>query len=108
MSRDEIRKIAEESELTREDPYPAGTRGRRAQRGVVMSVRLSDQEHNDLLAVAESEEIPPSTLVRSLVQDYLVKGRAPRVRAESVGFSVVEGRFVRSLAASRRPRRVKA
>jgi len=84
MSRDEIRKIAEESELTREDPYPAGTRGRRAQRGVVMSVRLSDQEHNDLLAVAESEEIPPSTLVRSLVQDYLVKGRAGEWRVACV------------------------
>lgn len=64
-----------------------------------MSVRLSEQEHADLLAAADRAGLPPSTLVRSLVQDYL-GGRGPAQQAGSVRVSVsggYTGSFTRSL-----------
>jgi predicted DNA-binding ribbon-helix-helix protein len=59
------------SERTRDLPYPAQTRGRRATRGVVLSVRLSESEYARLIEAADRRELPPSTLVRSLVQEFL-------------------------------------
>lgn len=77
--------VAEEADLTRRNPYPSGTGGRRGQRGVVLSVRLSEGEHAALVEAAADAELPPSTLVRSLVQDYLggaARGRRVALRIQ--------------------------
>jgi len=64
-----VERIREESERTKDDPYPANARGTRPNRGRsrVYSVRLNDDEYQAVQRVADSVHLPPSTLVRSWI-----------------------------------------
>lgn len=64
-----IEAIREESERTREEPYPAGTQFTRPNRdrSRVYSVRLSEAEYQAVQQVAAAAHLPASTLVRSWI-----------------------------------------
>jgi hypothetical protein len=62
-------KLRQESERTKDEPYPAGatyTRPNR-DRSRVYSVRLSQAEYEAVQRVADAVHLPPSTLVRSWI-----------------------------------------
>lgn len=64
-------KLRQESEKTKDDAYPQGPRGSRPNRTKVYSVRLSDQEENEIQKLAQSKHLPASTLVRSWILERL-------------------------------------
>jgi hypothetical protein len=64
-------KLRQESEKTKDDAYPQGARGSRPNRTKVYSVRLSDQEEDQIQKLAESKHLPASTLVRSWILERL-------------------------------------
>ena len=64
-------KLRQESKRTKDDAYPEGARGTRPNRSKVYSVRLSDQEEDQIQKLAESKHLPPSTLVRSWILERL-------------------------------------
>ncbi|MCF8525997.1 MAG: hypothetical protein K9G24_00595 [Candidatus Nanopelagicales bacterium] len=64
-------KLRQESEETKEDAYPEGARGSRPNRTKVYSVRLSDQEEDQIQKLAVSKHLPASTLVRSWILERL-------------------------------------
>lgn len=64
-------RLREESETSREDEYPTGTRPTHPNRSKVYSVRLSAQEQELIEKVARSKHLPTSTLVRSWILDRL-------------------------------------
>lgn len=66
-----IAELREESERTKDDPYPDGTRGERPNRSQVYSVRLSAEEQARVQSVADAKHLPASTLVRSWILDRL-------------------------------------
>jgi hypothetical protein len=66
-----IDQIRQESEQTKDDPYPKGARPARPNRGRVYSVRLNDDEYEAVQRVADAAHLPPSTLVRSWILDRL-------------------------------------
>ena len=69
------RQLRRESEQTKNDAYPPGTTGRRANRQKVYSVRLSAEEEAEVQRVAASKHLPPSTLVRSWILERLDQER---------------------------------
>lgn len=64
-------RLREESERTREAPYPAGARPTRPNRSKVYSIRLSEEEQAQVQQVADAKHLPASTLVRSWILDRL-------------------------------------
>lgn len=84
--------VGVDAESTRGDPYPPGVQPRRAQKSVVLSVRLSESEHAQLVSAAGEAELGPSTLVRSLVQDYLTRSVGTGGVAEAVHVSAAADR----------------
>jgi hypothetical protein len=68
--------LRRESEQTKNDPYPAGTTGRRPNRQKVYSVRLSAEEEAEVLKVAAAKHLPASTLVRSWILERLDQERS--------------------------------
>lgn len=68
-----VARLREESERTREDPYPPGVRPTRPNRGrsQVYSVRLSPEEQSRVEQLADARHLPPSTLVRSWILERL-------------------------------------
>lgn len=69
-------RLQRESEQTKDDPYPAGTTGRRPNRQKVYSVRLSADEEAEVLKVAAAKHLPASTLVRSWILERLDQERS--------------------------------
>lgn len=63
--------LRQESEKTKDTAYPEGARGSRSNRTKVYSVRLSDEEEDQIQKLAESKHLPPSTLVRSWILERL-------------------------------------
>lgn len=68
-------RLREESESTRDEPYPAGTRATRPNRSAVYSIRLTPQEQERVREVAEARHLPPSTLVRAWILEALEQER---------------------------------
>ncbi len=66
-----IARLREESERTKEDPFPEDVRVVRPNRSQVYSVRLSAEEQARVQSVADAKHLPPSTLVRSWILDRL-------------------------------------
>ena len=64
-------RLRSESEQTRDDPFLAGTTGRRPNRQKVYSVRLSAEEEAEVQRVAAAKHLPASTLVRSWILERL-------------------------------------
>jgi hypothetical protein len=64
-----IETIREESERTKDDPYPEGATFRRPnrERSRVYSIRLTEAEYEAVQRVADAAHLPPSTLVRSWI-----------------------------------------
>lgn len=73
---DLIRTLREESERTKDDPYPPDAKPTRPNRSRVYSVRLSPEEQVRVQQLAEEKHLPPSTLVRSWILDRLDKENA--------------------------------
>jgi site-specific recombinase XerD len=69
-------KLRRESEQTKDDSYPDGARGSRPNRSKVYSVRLSADEEDQIQRVAQSQHLPPSTLVRSWILERLDRERS--------------------------------
>lgn len=67
--------LREESEQTRQEPYPAGSRPTRPNRSQVYSVRLSTDEQARVQQVADAKHLPASTLVRSWILERLDQER---------------------------------
>jgi hypothetical protein len=68
-------RIRQESEQTKDDPYPTGTTGRRPNRQKVYSVRLTAEEEPEVQRVAAAKHLPASTLVRSWILERLDRER---------------------------------
>jgi hypothetical protein len=70
-----LRELIEESEQTRESPYPAdaGFVRPNRDRSKVYSIRLSDAEYDAVRKIADAAHLPPSTLVRSWILQRLDK-----------------------------------
>lgn len=66
-----LARLREESERTRNDPYPAGSNPTRPNRTQVYSVRLSAEEQARVQSVAAAKHLPASTLVRSWILERL-------------------------------------
>jgi Family of unknown function (DUF6290) len=69
-------RLRRESEQTKDEPYPAGTTGRRPIRQKVYSVRLSAEEEAEVQRVAAAKHLPASTLVRSWILERLDQERS--------------------------------
>ena len=69
-------RLRDESEQTKNDPYPAGTAGRRPNRRKVYSVRLTAEEEAEVPKVAAAKHLPASTLVRSWILERLDEERS--------------------------------
>jgi hypothetical protein len=70
--------LREESEQTKDDPYPddaAYSRPNR-DRSRVYSVRLSEAEYQEVQRVADAAHLPASTLVRSWILTRLEQERS--------------------------------
>lgn len=65
------RDLREESERTRDMPYPPDARPTQPNRAKVYSVRLSTDEQALIEQVAAAKHLPASTLVRSWILDRL-------------------------------------
>lgn len=66
-----IARLREESERSKDEPYPGHGRPSRPNRSRVYSVRLSAEEQARVQRVADAKHLPPSTLVRSWILDRL-------------------------------------
>ena len=66
-----IARLRQESEETKDEPYPEAARPTRPNRSQVYSVRLSVEEQARVQRVADAKHLPPSTLVRSWILDRL-------------------------------------
>jgi hypothetical protein len=66
-----IAELREESERTKDDPYPAETKGKGPNRSLVYSVRLTAEEQAKVQGVADAKHLPASTLVRSWILERL-------------------------------------
>jgi hypothetical protein len=64
-----VDQLRDESERTRDEPFPAGARYTRPNRdrSRVYSVRLSEAEYEAVQRVADAMHLPASTLVRSWI-----------------------------------------
>ena len=72
------KQLREESERTKDEPYPAGARYTRPNRdrSRVYSVRLSEAEYEEVQRVADAAHLPASTLVRSWILARLEQERS--------------------------------
>lgn len=68
---DLTRALRDESERTKDQPYPAEAEPTRPNRSRVYSVRLSPSEEERVQQLAMDKHLPPSTLVRSWILDRL-------------------------------------
>lgn len=68
---DLLAQLREESERTKNDPYPQDISPKRTNRSHVYSVRLSTEEQARVQSVAEARHLPASTLVRSWILERL-------------------------------------
>lgn len=68
---DLTRALRDESERTKDQPYPVEAQLTRPNRSRVYSVRLSPSEEERVLQLAMDKHLPPSTLVRSWILDRL-------------------------------------
>lgn len=70
--------IREESERTRDDPYPPGTRVTRpnAGRSRLFAIRLSEDEASALQEAADDAHLPVSTMARAWILDRLQQQQA--------------------------------
>lgn len=66
-----ISQLRDESERTKDEPYPADSQGKRPNRSQVYSVRLSPDEQARVQKVADAKHLPAATLVRSWILDRL-------------------------------------
>lgn len=66
-----IARLREESERTKDAPYPDAVAAKRANRSQVYSVRLSEEEQARVQSVADAQHLPASTLVRSWILERL-------------------------------------
>ena len=73
-----VEQIREESERTREEPYPNDARPARPNRGRsrVYSVGLNQEGYDAVQRVADAARLPPATLVRAWILDRLDDERA--------------------------------
>jgi hypothetical protein len=64
-----LAQLREESERTKDDPFPPGARPTRPNRGRsrVYSIRLNEAEYDAVQRVADAAHLPASTLVRSWI-----------------------------------------
>jgi hypothetical protein len=71
-----LAKLRDESERTKDAPYPAETRPTRPNRGRtrVYSIRLNEAEYEAVQRVADRAHLPASALVRSWVLSHLEEG----------------------------------
>lgn len=78
VDRDLARRLREESERSKDAPYPDSTRVRRPnrERSRVYSIRLSEQEYAAVQQVADAAHLPPATLVRSWILSRLEQERS--------------------------------
>lgn len=66
-----IARLREESERTKDAPYPDAVAAKRPNRSQVYSVRLSEEEQARVQSVADARHLPASTLVRSWILERL-------------------------------------
>lgn len=88
--------LAEESERTRDDPYPPGTEFRPAPDTAVQSVRLHVADLDEIRALSESSGTPVSRLIRGWIKQGLAAERD----------STIEGSIDRMTEELKRLRRV--
>ena len=69
-------RLREESEQTKDEPYPKNTRVSRPNRSKVYSVRLSTEEQEEVQRVADAQHLPASTLVRAWILERLERERS--------------------------------
>ncbi len=69
-------RLREESEQTKDEPYPEGVKGKRPNRSNVYSVRLSAEEKEAVERVAHAQHLPASTLVRVWILERLDRERS--------------------------------
>lgn len=74
---DRIKQVQDESETTREEPYPPGATGERPgrSRSVVQSVRLPADEFAAIEDLARTADVPVSALIRGWVLAALAEDR---------------------------------
>lgn len=72
-----VAKLREESERTKDLPFPEGVRPMRPmrKRSLVYSVRLSPEEQARVQQLADAKHLPASTLVRSWILERLDQER---------------------------------
>lgn len=63
--------LREESERSKDAPYPGEARPERPNRSRVYSVRLSESEQARVQRIADDRHLPASTLVRSWLLERL-------------------------------------
>lgn len=68
---DLIARLRNESEQTKDHPYPVDARPDRPNRSRVYSVRLSPDEQARVKRLADAKHLPTSTLVRSWILERL-------------------------------------
>lgn len=68
--------LREESEQTKDQPYPTNVTAARPNRSKVYSVRLSAEEQEAVQRVADAQHLPASTLVRAWILERLDRERS--------------------------------
>lgn len=66
-TQDNIKANQDESETTKDLPLPEDAIGERRGRSVVLSVRLSEAEHEEIEQLAHEMDVPVSALLRGWV-----------------------------------------
>jgi Family of unknown function (DUF6290) len=69
-------RLRDESEQTKDEPYPKDVKGSRPNRSKVYSVRLSAEEQEAVERVAHAQHLPASTLVRAWILERLDRERS--------------------------------
>lgn len=78
LSKDELRlidELVEESERTRDTPFPPGTKFTRAPGTVVQSVRLHASELKEIQALSKRSNTPVSAIIRGWITQGLAAER---------------------------------
>ena len=73
---DLVARLREESEQTKDEPYPKDVKHARPNRSKVYSVRLSAEEQEAVESVAHAQHLPASTLVRAWILERLDRERS--------------------------------
>jgi hypothetical protein len=69
-------RLRQESEQTKDEPYPKNVKATRPNRSKVYSVRLSAEEQEAVQRVADAQHLPASTLVRAWILERLDRERS--------------------------------